>query len=480
MLFDYAGFYDDYQALRFSAIPELPSGLVVYKKGLVDRVRPFRKTLIDDINKIGVHFGGGKLSVWLNGEEVFDDYFQPEVERHFTIRDNGVAVGEMSEQPSVGFAIVPSHVLHFFRPALSPLRDVTFTYWNASGAREDIGIMPLAARQVIIGLIVVFLFAAAWWGDARLFRKIEKSRKLSRAVKTLVQSYPLWPWIAALFVLASVVAVDQAKRGDAEATWLKEYVSVGGFDVEGFKRKPVLRRNGERVEVDLGENVDRVIAFGGSTTHGVPYFRGEYDWPTQLEGLLKTRRRVAGREWQVTNLGFVGNYLKTNFPDEIGAFFEVTKPRAIVINSVINEYYKNRPYDNLWQSLGYWKRQTADRAEGLEEYRAELERAIEISKKYCDVVAVVEPPVDSYYFRGNPWAAWQGAMKDVAKEKGAIVVELQERFDETQQRFVFFEYMHETLQGYRWIAESVFEALEKRSALFLDEADVESGAGFKQ
>ena len=71
----------------------------------------------------------------------------------------------------------------------------------------------------------------------------------------------------------------------------------------------------------------------------------------------------------------------------------------------------------------------------------------------------MEPPIDRFYFEGNPLEEWQKAMAQVVLENNAILLSLQKEFDDSANRFLFYEFMHPTRLGYELIARRVYEAL---------------------
>ena len=138
--------------------------------------------------------------------------------------------------------------------------------------------------------------------------------------------------------------------------------------------------------MDLNPEAITLLAFGGSTTHGFPYDRERWPWPQQLETMLNTFLKSHGKEAQVVNLGYIGEFMDMNFPPLIRPFLEEVKPEAILINCLINDYSQQRGVTTLRHHLGDWRYRTKDRPGTLEAYLERLERVI----KLCQSVS---PPL---------------------------------------------------------------------------------------
>ena len=128
---------------------------------------------------------------------------------------------------------------------------------------------------------------------------------------------------------------------------------------------------------------------------------------------------------------------------------------------MINDYSQQRGVTTLRHHLGDWRYRTKDRPGTLEAYLERLERVIKLCQSVSPppTVLVMEPPIDRFYFEGNPLEEWQKAMAQVVLENNAILLSLQKEFDDSANRFLFYEFMHPTRLGYELIARRVYEAL---------------------
>lgn len=355
----------------------------------------------------------------------------------------------------VAFAAYPAYVLQPLRPQLEAIEKLTVV--TADGQRHRL--WPLWWREALALLAALALAAGYLIVDRSLLMYARRVATRSRGLATLFGSYPVWPLLLLLAGVSLSIAQDQAKRNDPAATWYGSFVRDGSFDVDAFVKNPELTKDGETLRLDLSADVDHIVAYGGSTTHGVPYGREVHSWPAQLGRILRANAASPDRRWDVDNLGFAGNYLETNFPPVADAFLRAVKPKAVVIHSLLNEYLKERPWDNVFQAMGFADRQSPDEPGARERYLADLAAVIDRMRALTPLVVVVEPPIDYVFFDGNPLREWQDAMCAVAAEHGAVVVRLQETFDGLDNRFVFYEYMHQTVAGNERVAAEIFAVL---------------------
>jgi len=434
LVFNFAGPDTDFAALRLGGGPGFPPAWLNYRAGT-----PF------EIIPVPGARAGGEFTV------AFSDG-RAEVRRDETLL---LATRFRLRSDRFAVAAYPAHVMQFLRPQLAAIENLTLV--------TDIGpVHALSARwRGLIAAAAALLAALVYMvGDRVLAAGLRKLGERSRGPATLLATFPAWPWLAVLGAVSLSIAQDQAWRHDVSATWFGAHVEDGRFAAEAFRDRPELIKKGEVLRVDLAPSVDHIVAFGGSTTHGIPYGRERYAWPAQLTEILRERAARPNRRWDVDNLGFAGNYLETNFPPVADDFLREVRPRAVVIHSLFNEYLKERPWDNVWQAVGFAGRQSPDEPGVRERYLDELGAVIDRMRAIAPIVAVIEPPVDRLFYDGNPLREWQEAMCEVAAAHGAVVIRLQDAFDALDDRFVFYEYIHLTVAGNRRVAVAVFNALE--------------------
>jgi hypothetical protein len=442
VIFNFDDFYDDYAAVRFSTIPELPNAFLRYSGGRVVKTQPFGDGVSPSVNDIHLQFDGKKITIWQNDREVFSDYFR-------------------LEENLVVFAPYPTYSLPAFRPPWSTIARLKITSVHNDKTVVETR-RPVWLQRLLAVLFVVLAGGGYVIGDRLLVGRLARGAGEGRRFARVLATYPTWPLLVVLSVFAAAVAQDQAVRHDVEATWLGSHLVDGRVSADSLRANPTLKKGGEQITVDLSEKVRTIVCFGGSTTHGIPYDRGEYDWPSQLERRIKSEFGETQGKWQVLNLGYKGNYLETNFPPAMEGFLSVLKPEVVIIHSVINEYLKERPWDNIHQSLGYGRHVSPDGPGRLEQFEKQLDEAVKMAGRHSQFVVVVAPPVDRFFFGSDPLADWQQMALSVAAREEAIGIPLQQTFDELENRFVFYEYLHQTRLGYDKIAEAIFGALRPR------------------
>jgi len=450
LVFNYRDMEGDYQALRLGSQAGLPTAWLEFRDGW-----PVEATLPGDVagaerQSVVIDLENNRLEIAINGRRLFA--------REFLLRGDRLCL--VFYPPFVGVR---------FRPPAASILSMNIT----DGAGRVQRMLPQWTRLSLAGAAVTAVVLLFLTVDRRLRRAIWRRKRRHRRLNFL-DTYPAWPAVFVLVMIGLLIKLDQNQRFAEQATWFGAYLENGRFHRAAFLQQPVLTREDETRRIDLSPDVQRVLAFGGSTTHGVPYPQGCWDWPTQLEALLN-ERAAEDRDWQVINLGFRGNYLSTNFPPGVEGFLEAVQPRLVIVHNLINEYYKERPRDNIMQSLGFGEWISADGPGELAAFTAQLREVLAMLRENGIATVVVDPPLDGYFYGADPLAAWRDAQRQVAAENGACYVPLQEKFDNLEQRFVFYENMHLTRLGYRLLAVEIFRALEAE-LVETDQAEVTSTA----
>lgn len=437
VLLSYTSATSEFAAIRLSAIDGLPTAFIRFADGWQTEVRP--------LDVAGAAFEALSLDiVWT------EDRLRASV--------NGgtpLDVALPRSGASLDLAAYPTHLFQWPRPQLVALRSLQVEVLDESGNRRVLA-FPSRRRHALWALAAIAAFALLYVAGDRLLARLCSGPS---RIAALLRTVTAWP-IGVLFALPMLFTLyELSRRGDLSKTWFSEFVVDGHFDQAAFSRSPILRQGHEHVEISPDPSVAKVMAFGGSTTQGFPYRRGTWDWPTQLQRLLDADTVRGGPRFQVVNLGFDGSNLEDNFPPFAGSFLEAVRPRIVILNVLINDYFQQSGPTNLGYFFGLWRLRSPDRPGTRQDYAARLGQVIALCRAVGARVILVSPPVDSRYFEGNPLVEWQRTERDVAAEQGATLVSLQDEFAHLDQRFIFYEFMHPNRLGYRLMAEKIYKAV---------------------
>ena len=126
---------------------------------------------------------------------------------------------------------------------------------------------------------------------------------------------------------------------------------------------------------------------------------------------------------------------------------------------MINIHYANAVIDFFFHVVGYPQFQSEIDENRRIQFMNKLGELIEVCNRMDVLPVVIEQPIDSYFFNGNPWAEWQESQSRVVCQHGAVLIPLQREFDNSEQRLIFYEFIHPNRTGYKLIARRIYEQL---------------------
>lgn len=204
-----------------------------------------------------------------------------------------------------------------------------------------------------------------------------------------------------------------------------------------------------------------ILVFGASTTYGS--YDSEGGWVQRLRKYFDRRMIKSKYEayFTVYNLGVDGDTsrdLLRRFEDEVKVRLDEDQETLVIISIGINDLIINNRTHKHWVSP--------------EEYQANLERLVKLSKKYAKrTIFVGLAPVDERKVDPIPWVEgcsyrsefvrlYEGIMESVAKIAGVEFVGVFDELSKEKFRGLLVDGVHPNSEGH----ERIFEIVRERIA----------------
>jgi len=464
---------EDLRRIRFTFEPDDMSRMVFVVLGLsqsllTDTFQALAVSALPDVPSAFLRFADGRLQSQHSLPEIRWTFSKSEIEITFRddvieVKQDGAVAGVVPHAPigssSVRMALYPNRVLARHATTYEVLSDVEIETTQGGETTTHRMRRPWSAQwaRLLLFLIVglgVFL-------NRRTFPRL---RRFLKAFFTLLLAF------AVIFFWHQVFCFHIEN-------WHDPYRNEdGSFTVDSFRSVEEIQIKHRKVRIQPEAGTATVLAFGGSTTMGDPYDPVlRFDYPSQLEDLLRDSPAFAGESLRVVNFGNLANDL-TDMLQLLDPMVALFHPRVVILSSVINNYWRINPLVMVAQIGGFSRTRADVGDEDLESYRDQLEQVVEICSKYGAKPLWIEEFVDIHFFHGdNILGCHQRILREVAEERDVDLLLFQDEVDKNPNRLIFYEFVHPNALGYRHLADRLLAWFEANADAVLEPGRVEGG-----